>query len=101
MHGQDKVGPAPMTFVHRMFITYIIKSISSGKYYIGCTDNLDRRLNEHNKGFSKYTRNKGPWMLKYSEEYDTLPKARKREKQIKSWKKRKSIERLFEQGPVV
>ncbi|MFA5769962.1 MAG: GIY-YIG nuclease family protein [Patescibacteria group bacterium] len=78
-----------------MFITYIIKSTSTGKYYIGCTNDVKRRLSEHNYGLSKYTRNKGPWMLKYTEEYNTLVEARKREKQIKSWKKRKNIEKLF------
>lgn len=78
-----------------MFLIYIIESASSGKYYIGCTNDINRRLNEHNKGLSRYTRNKGPWVLKYKEEYNTLSEARKREKQIKSWKKRKFIEKLF------
>lgn len=78
-----------------MFFVYIIESTSSNRYYVGCTGNLNRRLEEHNKGFSVYTRKKGPWVLKYSEEYHDLASARKREMQIKSWKKRKSIEKLF------
>ena len=78
-----------------MFFVYIIKSVLSGKYYIGCTDNINRRLNEHNSNLSKYTRNKGPWMLKYKEQYESLKEARRREKQIKSWKSRESIEKLF------
>lgn len=77
---------------HKMHFVYIIESASIGKYYIGCTDDINRRLMEHNKGLSKYTRNKGPWMLRYKEEYYTLAEARKREKQIKSWKNRKFIE---------
>ena len=80
---------------HKMFYVYILKSITDGKYYVGCTDNIDRRLKEHNIGLSKYTKNKGPWMLKYKEEYRDLLEARKREKQIKSWKSRKYIEKLF------
>ena len=78
-----------------MYYIYIIKSAKSGKYYVGCTDNVNRRIKEHNKGQSKYTRNKGPWMLEYTEEYITLSEARKRELTIKSWKKRKSIEKLI------
>ncbi|MCL4363698.1 GIY-YIG nuclease family protein [Patescibacteria group bacterium] len=78
-----------------MFFTYILKSILTGQYYIGCTNNLKRRLDEHNKGLSKYTRNKRPWVLKYKEEYSSLIKARRREKQIKSWKKRQAIEKLI------
>ncbi|MBI4973120.1 GIY-YIG nuclease family protein [Candidatus Roizmanbacteria bacterium] len=69
-----------------MFYIYIIKSITTGKYYIGCTKDIVRRLHEHNLGMSKFTRNKGPWMLKYSEEIKTLSEARIREKQIKAWK---------------
>lgn len=83
-----------------MFSTYILQS-SYGKYYIGCTNNLTRRIKEHNKGLSRYTRNKGIWMLKYSEQFDKLSIARKREKQIKSWKKRIAIEKLIKQGAFV
>ncbi len=83
-----------------MFNVYIIQSDISGKYYIGCTDNLERRLHEHNKGLSKYTKNQRPWVLRYSEEYDNLSIARAREKQIKSWKSRTAIEKLIN-GPIV
>ena len=83
-----------------MFFVYILQSVNK-KYYIGCTQDIYRRLHEHNRGLSKYTRNKGPWMLKYKEEYESLCLARKRERQIKSWKKREAIERLVNKGPVV
>lgn len=78
-----------------MYLVYILKSLSNNQYYIGCTDNITRRLNEHNKGLSKYTRNRGPWKLMYKEEFNNLGTARKREKQIKSWKKRAAIEKLI------
>ena len=80
-----------------MFYVYIIQSINFHKqFYTGFSEDLDERLKEHNSGSGhRYTRNKGPWLLKYSEEYNTLTEARNREYQIKSWKKRKNIERLF------
>lgn len=53
-------------------------------------------MDEHNKGLSKYTKNKGPWVLVYREEFSTLKLARRREKQIKSWKKRIAIEKLIQ-----
>lgn len=62
---------------------------------MGCSNNVTRRVEEHNKGLSKYTKIDKPWILTYVEEYKTLGEARKREKQIKSWKKREAIERLF------
>lgn len=82
------------------YYVYVIESIKDGKFYIGCTSNVDRRLKEHNKGLSKYTKNFRPWMLKYTESFDELSLARRREKQLKSWKKRSAIERLFH-GPIV
>ena len=78
-----------------MFMVYILESLSSHKYYIGCTDNVERRLKEHNSGLSKYTKNKGPRIIVYREEYNQLNIARKREKQVKSWHKRAAIEKLI------
>ena len=79
---------------------YIIESIKSGKYYIGSTSrSVKERIGEHNRGLSRFTKTDRPWKLRYNESYLTLSEARKREKQIKSWKKRAAIEKLF--GPVV
>lgn len=82
-----------------MFFVYILQSVT-GKYYVGCTNDTERRIKEHNMGLSRYTRKNRPWILKYSEKYLSLSEARRREKQIKNWKKRKAIEALII-GPVV
>lgn len=78
-----------------MFYIYILISESSNKYYVGCTDNMNRRFMEHNNGLSKYTKHDRPWRRVYQETYGTLSQARKREKQIKSWKSRSAIEKLI------
>lgn len=78
-----------------MFFIYILKSLINGKYYIGSTDDPNRRLVEHNKGLSKYTKIYRPWELLYTEKFKSLSEARQREKQIKSWKKRAAIEKLI------
>jgi putative endonuclease len=69
-----------------MFFMYILKSGITGKYYIGSTGDLQSRLVEHNAGKSPYTRYRGPWEMIYSESFLTLSLARKREKEIKTWK---------------
>ena len=62
------------------FILYILQSSKSGKLYIGQTENIEDRLNRHNKGYSKSTKFGIPWELIYTEEYATRSEAMKREK---------------------
>ncbi len=78
-----------------MFYTYILKSLNNNSYYIGSCNDISKRFNLHNKGLVKSTKPYIPWELKYKEEYKTLSEARKREMQIKSWKKRAAIEKLI------
>jgi len=46
-----------------MYYCYILFSKSINKHYIGVTENVYQRLNDHNTGISKWTKNKGPWAL--------------------------------------
>jgi putative endonuclease len=56
--------------------------------------NLERRLEQHNKSKSgaHYTKIRRPVTLKYSESFPTLKEARKREAEIKRWKRERKIE---------
>ena len=67
-----------------MFYVYIIKSEKTRKYYVGSTNNLNKRIEEHNTGKSKYTSRGIPWDLIYYEIYLTRTLAMKKEKEIKS-----------------
>ena len=78
-----------------MFYTYIIYSTIADKYYVGHTDDMIRRLHEHNHGLSRYTRTGKPWELVYSEEFETRAFAMRREREIKTKKSRKYIEKLI------
>ena len=46
-----------------MWYVYILKSRTDGKFYVGSTTDLRRRLQEHNNGQSKSTRNRRPLEL--------------------------------------
>ena len=61
--------------------------------YIGCTNNLQTRLLEHNesKRGAHYTKIRRPVILKYSETFSELNPARKREVEIKSWRREKKL----------
>ena len=78
-----------------MYYVYILKSISRDKYYIGYTANLYKRIEEHNKGCSRWTRSKGKWLLVYYEEFSEKRMALKREREFKKKKSKAYIEYLL------
>jgi len=75
---------------------YILKSDKTGKYYIGSSDNPQRRLEtQHNAGFVRSTKNGIPWKLIFKQEYVNLPMARKIEYKLKKLKSRVIIEKII------
>ncbi len=72
-----------------LYFVYIIYSASRDRYYTGHTDNLVRRIDQHNCGYSSSTKSGIPWQLMYTEEFQTRNEAMKREYEIKSKKSRK------------
>ena len=71
-----------------MYHVYVLQN-PSGRFYIGQTADLQRRIQQHNadeKGTGKYTLKNGPWQLVWSEEHKDRKSAMLREKQIKAMK---------------
>jgi putative endonuclease len=66
------------------YYVYIIKSDKTGKTYTGFTENLNERINQHNAGISKYTKDKGPWQLIWFAAFNDKEKALTFEKYLKS-----------------
>jgi putative endonuclease len=77
------------------FYTYILKSLSTGKFYIGHSSNLDQRLFDHNRGHTVSIRGRGPWELVHREEFSTKVEAVQRERQIKAMKSHQWIGNLI------
>lgn len=74
-----------------MYYFYILRC-SDNSLYCGQTNNLQRRIHEHNfdkNKSAKYLKGKTPVLLMYSENYPTLQDAMKREWQVKKWTKAK------------
>lgn len=80
-----------------MFFVYVLRSISDNTTYIGFTEDLDKRINEHNQGKTKSIKHKLPMELVYYEAYNSKTLARKREIQLKknSSEKEKLYKRIF------
>jgi len=69
-----------------MYYTYILKSEKTEKLYIGHTENLEKRLIEHNSNQSNFTKGKGPWKIIFSNEFNTRSEAMKFEIKLKKIK---------------
>jgi putative endonuclease len=77
---------------------YIIQSQKSGAYYIGSSVDPKRRLQEHNQGETKSTRNKGPWKIVLTQECVDIVTARKIELKLKKMKRRDYLEKIIQEG---
>ncbi|MBU0661366.1 GIY-YIG nuclease family protein, partial [Patescibacteria group bacterium] len=66
--------------------------------YIGSTKDLEKRLQDHARGNTKTTRIHKPWILVYTENFETHTEARKREYQIKKWKNHTRIQALIDRS---
>ncbi|OGZ44774.1 MAG: hypothetical protein A2756_05315 [Candidatus Ryanbacteria bacterium RIFCSPHIGHO2_01_FULL_48_27] len=77
-----------------MIDVYVIKSTTKKFRYVGITNDLERRLWQHNKGYSMSTKNFLPFKLVLKEQYNDYREARKRELFLKSGFGRKFLDSL-------
>lgn len=75
------------------FYTYILKSSKDGRFYVGWTNNLKKRLALHNSGQVTATKNRTPLVLEYFEACKNKSKAIEREKYFKTGFGRKFIKK--------
>ena len=78
-----------------MWYVYVLKSKIYKKSYVGCSDNPERRLVEHNSGKSAYANRFKPWEVIKIEEFKTYNEARKRENFYKTGVGRQELKKLF------
>ena len=71
------------------FFVYVLRC-ADGTYYIGSTSDLPARVQTHNSGRGpRFTACRRPVVLVYSESFDTMDHARRREIQVKKWSRAK------------
>ena len=68
----------------KLYSVYVLRSLSSGKHYVGMATDVEARLKEHNRGKSRFTKGHIPWELLYAEEVGAAALARKGEKYLKT-----------------
>jgi putative endonuclease len=77
-----------------MFFVYVLWSSKLKKRYIGYSVDTDKRLKDHNKGKTPFTKSGMPWKLVYTEVYNDKASAIKRERFLKSGQGRKFLDNL-------
>src|SRR3989338_4383196 len=78
-----------------MFYVYVIKSNKRNYTYVGITNNLDRRINQHQNGREKTTAPYRPFIFLFTEPFPSRIEARNREKYLKSGIGREWIKNHF------
>jgi len=80
-----------------MYFVYVLQS-QDNKLYVGLTNDIHRRLREHNDGKTRSTRARRPLKLIHSEEFLTRSSARDRERFLKSGRGRRLIRELLQRN---
>jgi putative endonuclease len=80
-----------------VYYVYILKSRKTGKFYVGFTNDVERRLQEHNAGRTVSLRKHIPLEIVRVEEYSFYDQARSRERQIKKYKSGEAFRKLLNQ----
>lgn len=81
------------------FSVYIMASRRNGTLYIGSTDDLDRRVFEHQSQVRGFTAKHGCTMLVWHEQHDTRESALIRERRIKEWRRSWKLMLIEESNP--
>lgn len=81
----------------KMYFVYVISSSKKNYIYVGLTNDVSRRMDEHNKGYNKTTKPYRPFELKFQEKYSTRSEAREKEKYLKSGSGREFLKSLLKQ----
>jgi len=83
-------GPLRILVMSRVsnkpYFVYVVWTDSPRRFYIGISENLAHRLEQHNAGISKWTSKFGPWRLVHAEQFTGYSGARKRELELKKQK---------------
>src|SRR3989339_895748 len=94
--GLEGSSPSPGT-ISMLYTVYAIASIGRKYVYIGMTDNLERRMKQHQNGLNRTTKPYRPFEQIYTETFSTRWEAREREKKLKTGSEREKLYLLREE----
>ena len=83
-----------------MAYVYILQSKRNQRFYIGSTNDLARRLKEHNTGKHHMSKRLQPLKLIFQQEYQDIADARKIEMKLKKLKRKDYILKIIQDGKI-
>jgi len=78
-----------------MYFVYVLRSLGTGRNYVGFATDPVQRLGQHNSGTTKSTKNRGPWELVHREAFPTRGEAMRRDRFLKSGQGREELKRIL------
>ncbi|MDQ2953977.1 MAG: GIY-YIG nuclease family protein [Pseudomonadota bacterium] len=86
--------------MRKVFFVYILANCRRGVLYVGVTNDLTRRIEQHKtKSVASFTNTYGATELVYYEEYPTILEARARERALKRWRRAWKFELIEKLNP--
>ena len=82
-------------YLEYMYYVYVLLSEKDKNFYIGFSENIEQRLNEHNAGKNISTKNRRPFKLVYYEGHTSKADALRREKYFKSSKGKTTLKQIM------
>ena len=82
-----------------MYYVYILINLDRNKTYTGVTQDIQRRLKEHNQGKMAFSRKFAPYNILYMEKFATSSEAYTKERFYKSTSGRRNIKNMLESPP--
>ena len=79
------------------YYVYVLESSKNNSLYIGCTSNLKKRLQEHNRGLNFSTKPYKPWRLIHFEGYRNKKDAKRREMYLKTSQGSRLLKRMLKE----
>ena len=84
--------------MEKQWVLYILEC-KDGTLYTGITDDLERRIKAHNSGKgAKYTRGRGPLILRYQEPCPDKSSALRREREIEALSRKEKLALIYKES---
>lgn len=83
-----------------MYFVYVLKSLKDGNFYVGRTNNFERRFKEHNAGKVQSTKSRRPFILLVKMSVDSEKESVELELKYKKGYKREELRRKYKFGGV-